>query len=292
MKVALFIILALFLVGVLSGIAWKRIKSRAKKVDLVAKSNHRSLWSFHYGPAPVVPVREPAKAAPALTPDNPLSQLMPQEDFEAKQEKEIAEEAARIEAEQMAEREAAQAPAPVAAAAENAASESAPALVKEPDREPAGGPAATPTTEPTDQPVTAPANAPAPVLLSSRHAPGATVNVFDVLGQLGNDEPAPARADAPESAAVPASVETPVVGAPGAASQPVAAPAALDDEPVDQAIYDNPVSATTAAPTKNDKANTQAAVTLRQHNRAALQARLDAQKTAMSAFTTDNKKSR
>lgn len=282
MKVALFVILALFLLGVLSGLAWKRIKSRAKKVDLVAKTNHKSVWSFHYGPASVLPVREPAKAAPALSPDNPLSQLMPQEDFEAKQEKEIAEEAARIEAEQMAEREAAQVPAPVAAA-EDAAEESAAALVEKPAGEPVSKPADVPLPEPT----TAPADEPAPPLLSSRHAPGATANVFDVMAQLGNDGPAPARPEAPAAAPVGASV---AVAA--AVPQPGTDTAAGDEEPVSQAIYDNPVSPSSPAPTKNDAANTQAAVALRKQNRAALQARLDAQKTAMSVFTTDTKKGR
>ncbi|GAA3979741.1 hypothetical protein [Hymenobacter antarcticus] len=170
MKMALFIILALFLLGVLSGIAWKRIKSRAKKVDLIAKSNHKSVWSFHYGPAPVIPVREPATAAPALTPDNPLSQLMPEEDFRAKEEQEIADEAARVEAAQAAEREETRVAFP-------AADEQAPAAEPE-----------------------APESA--PLLASSRHAPGA----FDVLALVGNDVPAPAPAAVAASQPVAASV--------------------------------------------------------------------------------------
>lgn len=256
MKMALLILFALFLLGALSGLAWRRIKSKAKKVDLVAKSNHKSVWSFHYGPAAVIPVQEPATAAPPLAPGNPLSLLMPEEDFRAKEEKEIADEAARVEAAQAAEREATQGALPAADELVPAAEPEAPDL--------------------------------APLLASSRHAPGATVNVFDVLALVGNDAPVPASSEAPESAPVDAAVEA----APDAASQPVAATATLDDEPVGEAIYDNPVSPTAAAPTKNDAANTQASVTLRQRNRAALQARLDAQKTAMSAFATDNKKPR
>ena len=255
MKMALFIILALFLLGVLSGLAWKRIKGRAKKVDLVAKSNHKSVWSFHYGPAAVIPVQEPA-APPPLAPDNPLSLLMPEEDFRAKEEKEIADEAVRVEAAQAAEREATQEALPAADELGPAAEPEAPDL--------------------------------APLLISSRHAPGATVNVFDVLALVGNDAPVTASSEAPESAPVDVAVEA----APDTAPQPVPATASLDDEPVGEAIYDNPVSPTTAAPTKNDAANTQTSVTLRQRNRAALQARLDVQKTAMSAFTTDTKKPR
>jgi len=243
MKVALFVILALLLLGVLSGLAWKRIKSRAKKVDLVAKSNHKSLRSFHYGPASVIPAQEPATAAPPLAPDNPLSLLMPEEDFRAKEEMEIAGEAARVEAAQAAEREEAQVALP-------AADELVPAA------------------EPK-------ALDPGPLLASSRHAPGASVNVFDVLGLLGNDAPAPVPVTVP--------VEAP---------QPVAAMATGDNEPVADALYDNPVSPTSTARTKNDAANTQAALTLRQRNRAALQARLAPEKTAMAAFTTDTKQAR
>ena len=230
MKMALFIILALFLLGVLSGIAWKRIKSRAKKVDLVAKSNHKSVWSFHYGPAPVIPVREPATAAPALTPDNPLLRLMPEEDFRAQEKQAIADEAARVEAAQAAEREETKVAFP-------AADEQAPAAESE-----------------------APESA--PLLASSRHAPGA----FDVLALVGNDVPAPAPAA-------------------GAASQSVAASVPLDDEQVSQAIYDNAL--TEATRTKNDAANRQAAAELRKRKRAAFQAGSDGQKAALTALITE-----
>ena len=261
MKMALLILFTLFLLGALSGLAWKRIKGRARKVDLVAKSNHKSVWSFHYGPPPVIPVQEPAAAAPPLAPDNPLSLLLPEADFRAKEEKATAEEAARVEAAPAAGREAT--PGALPAADEL-------------------GPAAEP--EALD---------PAPLLASSRHASGATVNVFDVLALVGNDAPVPASSEGPKSTPPEsASVDAALEAAPDAAPQSVPATLTLDDEPVGEAIYDNPVSPTTAAPTKNDAANTQASVTLRQRNRAALQARLDAQKTAMSAFTTDNKKPR
>lgn len=235
-------------------VCWRIWGSRGKKPVLVAKANHKSLRSFHYGPAPEALVAAPT-AAPELPADSMLLQLLPEEDFKARQEQEIQAEADRNEAEEIAQREPLTEPAAVETAVESAA------------------------------PVEA--EEPVPVLLSSRHAPGATVNVFDVLALVGNDAPASASIEAPEPAPVTAAEEAAV-----AAPQPVAATEPPDDEPVGDAIYDNPVSPTRAASTKNDAANTQASVMLRQRNRLALQARLDAQKMAMSAFTTEKKQLR
>lgn len=251
-------------------------QERLVRESTVATGNHPSLRKFHYGP---VPFPGPLVAAPPLAPDSLLNQLLPEEDFkawEAREEAKDLAEAARVEAEQMAERESAQVPAPVAVTAVTAAEKSAPALAEKLASVPAGVPIA----EPTDTPPPALADGPVPVLLSSRHAPDATVNVFDVLALVGNDAPAPTPAEAA------------VAASPGAAPQPVVATATPDGELAGEAIYDNPVSPTTAAQTKNDAANTQAAVMLRQRNRAALQARLDTQKTAMAAFTTDTKQAR
>jgi hypothetical protein len=96
MKMALLIAFALLFLGVVSGLAWMRAKNKGKKTDLVAKSNHKSVWSFHYGPASVLPIREMSKVSPRAAADSLLTQLIP-EDLEAREHQEKAEEAARVE---------------------------------------------------------------------------------------------------------------------------------------------------------------------------------------------------
>ncbi|SMB79278.1 hypothetical protein SAMN00120144_3105 [Hymenobacter roseosalivarius DSM 11622] len=234
MKMALFVALALILLGVLSGLAWRRIKGKARSIDLVAKSNHKSVWSSHYGPATILPKREPVTTVPPPAAGSPLSKLMPAEDLRVQEEQ--AKAAARADAAPGAEPEQQQ---------EQAA--------KQPN-------------EPED--VTR-KEAPTLPLRSSRHAPGAKVNVLDMLG---TDKAAatgrkPAIADA-----------TPVaVAAPSAA--------APTDDAVPPTLYANPL--TEATRTRNDEANRQAAVALKQRNRAALRTGTDGQKAALAALITE-----
>jgi len=73
----------------------------------------------------------------------------------------------------------------------------------------------------------------------------------------------------------------------GVTKQPAAAPAASTDEdadePIAEALYENPL--TTPAPTKNDEANRLTAVALRQRNRAALKTKTNGdQKAALLAL--------
>ena len=264
---------ALLLAALLRWVYAGKRKERLTRESAVAKTNHESVRKFHYGPAPAP---EPLAAAPVLAPDNLLSQLLPEEDFRANEEKEAANEADRAEAEQVAEREAAQTLAPLAvapaAAAGAAAGKPIPALVEEPAAVLAG--------EPVTVPAAGPAGEPMPVLRSSRHAPGATVNVFDVLGLLSND----AAAAGGSTVSEPASAAAPLTAAPTMAAS-TAAGTAGDSERVAQAIYDNALTEPTG--TKNDVANRQAAAELRKRRRAAFQAGTDGQKTALTALITE-----
>ena len=166
----LWIGLVVFLIlGLLVALLWWRFKGGGldQKEPPVAVENHPSIVKRHYGPTPAPPIAAPPLAAPPLAADNPLSQLMPEEDFRAQEEKAIQAEADRIEAEEAEQR----------AAAEQASQQ--PAL---------------------PEVANAPEEAPAivPELRSSRHAAGA-VSVFDALGL---DEPASV-ADARPTAAAP-----------------------------------------------------------------------------------------
>lgn len=254
MKMALFVALALISLAVLSGLAWRRIKGKAKRADLVAKSNHKSVWSFHYGPASILPARKPAETGPPLATDSPLSKLMPAEDLRVKDELAKAEAMAHADAGQPTEKaqpsgarldgvESALAEATVSAAASSSEREGAPKKM-----------------------------APAAQSLSSRHAPGAK----NVLDMLGTDEVDTARVGAPGITAV-----MPAVG-----EEPVAPDdIPTKDDTVPQTLYAN---ALTEAPrTKNDEANRQAAVALKQRKRAALRTGTDGQKTALAALITE-----
>ena len=257
MKMALLIAFALFLIGVLSGLAWRRAKNKGQLADLVARSNHKSVWSFHYGPASVLPIRDTANVSPPSAADSPLSQLIP-EDIEAKEQQVKAEEAARVEAAQTLENEGQPQPTgqpdeagSTSAATAGSSTDATPPQVKE-------GPAK---------------ETPAAQLLSSRHAPGATVNVLDLLG---TDAPAVAQSPATAAAEV-----KPVVG------EEPAQPASTDteDASVPQTLFTNPL--TEATRTKNDEANRQAAVELKRRNRVALRTGTDGQKAALAALITE-----
>ena len=166
MQAALFFLLVLLPFAALSGLVWWRFSGsgKGKPEVLVATSNHRSVRSFHYGPKPTP---APDEAAPPLLADNPISRLMPEEDFRAKEEQELQAEADRIEADQITAREL-------------AATESAVDAKAEPE---AATPAEVPATQESEA---TPADA-APPVLSSVHALGtAAVSVFDILG---TDEP-------------------------------------------------------------------------------------------------------
>ena len=257
MKMALLVAFALFLIGVLSGLAWRRAKNKGPKADLVAKSNHKSVWSFHYGPASVIPIRENAVASPRSAADSPLSQLI-LEDIEAKAHQVQAEEAARVEEAQALENEGW--PQPTEQPGEAA---STPAAT-------AGSSTATTSKEDKEDPAE---ETPAAQLLSSRHAPGAKVNVLDLLG---TDEPAVAKGPATAAAEVKQGVgEEP--------AQPASADA--ENTPVPQTLFTNPL--TEATRTKNDEANRKAAVELKKRNRAALRTGTDGQKAALAALITE-----
>jgi len=228
MKMAFIVVLTLFLLFALSGLAWRRIKSKSKPADLVAKSNHCSVWSFHYGPATILPSREVVAPSPPSTPGKALARLMPDEDQRVQEEQARAAAAADSEG------------------ARNSATEQA----QQPD-----------TPEPP-----AGKDAGAASLQSSRHAPGAKVNVLELLGT-----------DRTESAAAPAPAEA----ATAAGSAP-AEPEAAGEATVPQAIYSNPL--TEATRTRNDEANRKAAADLRKRNRAALRTGTDGQKAALTAL--------
>lgn len=163
--IGLFVVLIL---GLLVALLWWRFKGGGmdKNEKPVVVGNHPSIAQRHYGPAPAPPVAAPLVAAPPLSADSPLSQLMPEEDFRAQEEKDIQAEADRIEAEEAEQREAAE-----QASQQPALSKVLEALEEVP--------------------------AAAPELRSSRHAAGA-VSVFDALGL---DEPAPVVNELPAAAA-------------------------------------------------------------------------------------------
>ncbi|SNR98943.1 hypothetical protein [Hymenobacter mucosus] len=226
MKMAFIVVLTLFLLVALSCFAWRRIKGKSKPVDLVAKSNHQSVWSFHYGPATILPPREPAAQPPPPAADgNVLAKLMPDEDLRVKEDQARAAAAARAEALQNADSERAQQPA------------------KQPDE---------PQTTLEKAAPTAP-------LKSSRHTPGAKVNVLELLGT-----------DKATAAEQPVTTTT------------EEALAATAEATVSQALYSNPL--TEATRTKNDEANRKAAVELKRRNRAALRTGTDGQKAALTAL--------
>ena len=256
MKMALLIAFALLFIGVVSGFAWRRSKNKGKKTDLVAKSNHKSVWSFHYGPASVIPIREMTTASPTPAADSPLTQLIP-EDIEAKEKQVKAAEAARIES------------------AQALATEGRQQLSGQPGEEPAT--TAQTAVSPTDaRPPDAdddPENEPAAPLLSSRHAPGARVNVLDLLG---TDEAAVTKDQATAAAEVkPLAGEGPAKPASGDA----------EDAPVPHTLFANPL--TEATRTKNDEANRHAVVELKKRNRSALRTGTDGQKAALAALITE-----
>ncbi|WP_426491403.1 hypothetical protein [Hymenobacter sp. 102] len=204
---AFIVVFTLFLLFALSGLAWRRIKSKSKPADLVAKSNHHSVWSFHYGPATILPSREVVAPSPPPATGNALARLMPDEDQRVQQEQARAAAAADSEATKNRTAEQAQQP-------------DTPGLASGKD-------------------------AAAAPLQSSRHAPGAKVNVLDILG---TDRPAPTVAPATAEAATVADSEP-------------AEPEAAREATVPQAIYSNPL--TEATRTKNDEANRKAAAELR-----------------------------
>lgn len=169
----------LLVIGLLVALLWWRFKgggAEKKESAPVVAANHPSIVKRHYGPAPAPPVVAPLVAAPPLAADNPLSQLMPEEDFRAQEEKAIQAEADRIEAEEAEQREA----------AEQASQQ--PALPETPEEVPAA----------------------APLLRSSLHGARATVSVFDALGL---DEPAPVTDELPTTAAAPVADELPTANA-------------------------------------------------------------------------------
>lgn len=253
MQAALFFLLVLLPLAALLGLVWWRFtgSGKGKPEVLVATSNHRSVRSFHYGPKPTP---APDEAAPPLSADNPISRLMPEEDFRAKEEQELQAEADRIEADQITAREL-------------AATESAVDAKAEPE-------AATPAEVPATQESEAmPADA-APPVVSSVHALGtAAVSVFD---RLGIDEPeSPTTAGIEEAA-------SPTIETAAEANAAHLAPVAKADDAVPESLYDNPI--TTAAPTKNDQANQLKQVELRQRKRAALAAKNASQKAALTGL--------
>ena len=180
MKMALFVALALFLLVALSGLAWRRIKGKAKGVDLVAKSNHKSVWSFHYGPATILPKREPTTKASPPAAGNPLSKLMPAEDL------------------QLQEEQAKTAAAAGADAAQHAQTEQLPQATQQ---------SAEPEAADGQEAPTAP-------LRSSRHAPGTKLNVLDMLAA----DKLAAAAEPAAAEVAPAPQEAPAVAA--AAAEP------------------------------------------------------------------------
>lgn len=228
MKMAFIVMFTLFLLFALSCLAWRRIKSKSKPADLVAKSNHRSVWSFHYGPATILPSREVVEPSPPPATGNALARLMPDED------QRVQEEQARA----------------VAAADSEATKKPIPEQAQQRDTP---GPSAG-------------KDAGAAPLQSSRHAPGAKVNVLELLG---TDRLAPTVAPSTAEAVTVADSEPAESEAGGEATVP-------------QAIYSNPL--TEATRTKNDEANRKAAAELRKSNRAALRIGTDSQKAALTAL--------
>lgn len=253
MQAALFFLLVLLPLAALLGLVWWRFTGRGKGKPevLVATSNHRSVRSFHYGPKPTP---APAEAAPPVSADNPISRLMPEEDFRAKEEQELQAEADRMEADQITARELAATESAADAAAENEAAMTAEVPATEEAE-------ATPTDG-------------APPVVSSVHALGtAAVSVFD---RLGIDEPESPTTTGMEEAAFP-TIETA-----STADTSHSAPVAAADDAVPESLYDNPI--TTAAPTKNDQANQLKQVELRQRKRAALAAKNASQKAALTGL--------
>ncbi|MGI4734211.1 MAG: hypothetical protein ACRYG7_03440 [Janthinobacterium lividum] len=173
MTPTLFILLILVPIAGLVGLLWWRFggKNKEKAAPLVASENHASVTRRHYGPAPAPPVVAPLVAAPPLAADNPLSQLMPEEDFKAQKEKDLQAEADRIEAEQRQ-------------------------TAEEASQQPTFPETGPDQTEQAKAPKVSPATT--PQQLSSRYAPGATVSVFDVLGL---NETAPVVDEAPTATA-------------------------------------------------------------------------------------------
>lgn len=254
---ALFVAFALFLIGVLSGLAWRRGRNKGPKAYLVAKSNHKSVWSFHYGPASVIPIRETLRVSPRSAADSPLSQLIP-EDIEAKEQQVKKEKEAQAEEPQILEKEGRP---QVNQQPDGAASATAETAVSSTDG------------KPSDVIEEVAKETPAAQLLSSRHAPGTKLNVLDMPG---TDEAATAKNQATAAAEV-----KPVVG-----EEPVmAATANAEDAPVPATLFTNPL--TEATGTKNDEANRQAAVELRKRKRAALRTGTDGQKAALAALITE-----
>lgn len=166
--------------------AWRKRQGAAGSTATVAKTNHKSVRTFQYAPPPAL---APAAAAPELPVTSILTQLLPEEEFKAQQEREIQQEADQQEAAEALARQSAAtpqtaanvAPAPAApapttkieATAPVVAPEAAPVVAPAPlsvlDRLAVANPAATPApvaAEPVDEtvppalldnPVTAPA---------------------------------------------------------------------------------------------------------------------------------------
>ena len=171
MSAVLFVLLILVPIIGLLGLLWLRFAGKGKQQAAVATNNHSSVVRRHYGPAPML---APQVAAPPLAAGNPLSQLMPEEDFRAQAEKDNQAEADRLEAKEAELRQAAEATAD----------------------QPGHPEVAAPATE-ESQPVPAAASAPG----SALPAVGTAVSVVDALGV---DEPAPVAAKTlPPAAATP-----------------------------------------------------------------------------------------
>jgi len=223
--VVLVIAPAVALIGLLM---WRfRSTSKGEKEVVTATSNHKSVKSFHYGPAQILPTA----AAPPPAENNALSQLMPKEDFLQKQQKEIQEEAerrggkAKRREEEEAERHKAEA---------SSQTSTKPA-------------ATTSTTESETEEKAAPVGRPQPA--------SAAVSVLDTL----HLDVLPATATA------------------------------LEDEAVPDAVYDNPLGAAAAAPTKNDTTNRAAQIELRKRQRAAMQKQSAGQKDILTSLLAENK---
>lgn len=217
---------AVALIGLL---VWRfRSTSKGEKEVITATSNHKSVKSFHYGPAQILPTA----AAPPLAENNALSQLMPKEDFLQKQQKEIQEEAERLEAKEAERREVEEAERHETAVASQTSTKPA---------------ATTSTNESATEETAAPVGRPQPA--------SATVSVLDTLNLDG----------------VPATVT------------------ASEDEAVPDAVYDNPLGAAAAAPTKNDTTNRAAQIELRQRQRAAMQKHSAGQKDILTSLLAENK---
>ncbi|GAB2469838.1 hypothetical protein GCM10011375_40490 [Hymenobacter qilianensis] len=224
MSPVLFVALVLAPAVALIGLLVWRFKSaqKEKKEVFTATSNHKSIKNFHYRPAPSLPT----PVASPLTESGALSQLMPEEDFLQKQQKEIQEEVERLEAEEAERRELAEA-----------------------------------ATQPTTRPAAATTSI-TNAAIDETKAPGrrppaanATDSVLDTL----NSDIVPATASAAE------------------------------DEAVPDAVYDNPLGAAAAAPTKNDTNNRAAEVELRKRQRAARQLQSAGQKNILTSLLAEKK---